>query len=104
MAAGEASATGAALQRGAPSPVAVGTGPRHALAELVLHLIDGVSGGKARRRAVGHRAVLEERVLELARRDPGGRVLVVVNARHCHQLRRALRRRPEVALVRHGRL
>jgi hypothetical protein len=84
--------------------VAVGTGPRHALAELVLHLIDGVSGGKARRRAVGHRAVLEERVLELARRDPGRRVLVVVNARHCHQLRRALRRRPEVALVRHGRL
>lgn len=94
----------ARLERGAPTPVAVGEGLRHVLAEHLLHLLDRVDGGPARRMAVAHSRVLVERIVELARRDPGRRILVVVNARHCHQLRRALRPHPEVALVRYSNL
>ena len=92
------------LQRGAHSPVAVGEGPRHATAELLLHLVDYLRTPKARKAAKAHRAVLAERTVEMARRDPCRRILVVVNARYCHQLRRALRKRPGVALVRHSSL
>lgn len=92
------------LQRGTHSPVAVGEGLRHVLVELLLYLVDRVDGGPVRRMAAAHRDALVERIVELARRDPERRILVVVNARHCHQLRRALRPYPEVALVRYSNL
>lgn len=84
----------ARLARGAHTPVSVGEGPRHLFVEHLLHLLDLIEGGRhTRRQARAHRDALTSRILELAQRDPARRVLVVVNARHCHQLRRALRRR-----------
>ncbi len=91
------------LQRGADSPVAVDQGARHWIADLLYHLIDGLLGGSARH-AAAHREALVARIIELARRDPGRRILVVVNARYCHYLRAELRRHPEVALVRYSEL
>jgi hypothetical protein len=91
------------LQRGADSPVAVDQGARHWIADLLYHLIDWLHGGSARH-AAAHRGALAARILELARRDPGRRVLVVVNARYCHYLRAELRRHPEIELVRYAEL
>jgi hypothetical protein len=100
----------ASLQRGAKSPVAVDRGARHWMAELLYHLMDWLSGAPAMHRgstlhgAITHREALAERVVELARRDTGRRILVVVNARYCHYLRRALGRHSEVKLVRYAEL
>lgn len=94
----------ARLARGSRTPVSVGEGLRHHLVEHLLHLLDLVEGRlHARRHARAHRDALTGRILERAQRDPARRVLVVVNARHCHQLRRALRRR-QVALVHYSKL
>lgn len=98
------------LQRGARSPVAVDRGVRHWLAEFMYHLIDWLQGGSrphhgsTAHAAVTHREALAARVVDLARRDSGRRILVVVNARYCHYLRRALRERPEIKLVRYTEL
>ena len=91
------------LQRGADSPVAVDRGAQHWMADLLYHLIDWLQGGSGRHVAA-HREALGARILDLARRDPGRRILVVVNARYCHYLRAELRRHREVALVRHSEL
>ncbi len=90
----------ASLQLGAPSPVAVDQGARHWTAELLYHAIDWLNGGSGRHATI-HREALATRIVELARRDSGRRVLVVVNARYCHYLRAELRRHPEIALVRY---
>lgn len=98
------------LQSGADSPVAVDTGPSHWVAELLYHVMDWLQGGSALHSgsmlhgALAHREALAERVAELARRDSGRRILVVVNARYCHYLRRALGQRSEVRLVRYADL
>ena len=98
------------LQRGAQSPVAVDRGVRHWMAEGVYHVMDwlrggsDVHGGSALHASAVHREALAERVADLARRDSGRRILVVVNARYCHYLRSALGRRSEVRLVRHTEL
>lgn len=91
------------LQRGPDSPVAVDRGAQHWTADLLYHLIDWLQGGSGRHVAA-HREALGARIVELARRDPGRRILVVVNARYCHYLRAQLRRHPEVALVRYSEL
>lgn len=65
--------------------------------------VDRMEGGP-RGIATAHSDALVERIVELARRDPERRILVVLNARHCHQLRRGLHPYPEVALVRHSEL
>lgn len=38
-------------------------------------------------------------VVNVARRDPGRRVLFVVNVRHCHHIRHALKRHPKVQAI-----
>ena len=98
------------LQLGADSPVAVDAGPRHWGAELLYHVMDWLQGGSALHSgstlhgALAHREALAERVAEIAGRDSGRRILVVVNARYCHYLRRALGQRSEVRLVRYAEL
>lgn len=95
----------ARLARGTDSPVSVGEGVRHLLVEHLLHLLDAVERGRsAQRTTAAHRHALVDRILELAHRDPAARILVVVNARHCHQLRRTLREHQEVALIHHSNL
>lgn len=89
----------ARLQRGIDSPVAVGEGLRHTFAEHLLSLLDRLEKSPGRETAEAHGDALVERIVELARRDPERRILVVVNARHCHRLRRALRLIPDVRLV-----
>ena len=92
------------LQRTAPGPAAINEGWWHHLADGLYSLIAWISGGDARRAGQAHTAHLTQQVLEVVRRDPGCRVLVVVNVRYCHHLRPALQKHPEVQVVRYSEL
>lgn len=90
----------ARLQKGAPSPAAVNQGPRHHAADLLYGIAARLGEGNVRAAWRNHTMRLVDRVIDVVARDPGTRVLVVVNARHCHHVRRALADRGEVHLVR----
>ncbi len=90
----------AALQRRAPSPAAINQGWRHHLANDFYSLIAWLGENNARRTWKAHTNHLWRQVLELAHRDPGRRILVVVNVRHCHHIRDALSKYPEIQVVR----
>jgi len=94
----------AAIQRAAPNPAAVNQGWRHDSANWLYHLIALLAGGQAWQEWQTHRQHLTQQILETARRDPGRRILVVVNVRHCHHLRPALKEYPEVEVVRYSEL
>jgi len=80
------------LQRTAPGPAAINQGLRHELANLVYVLIEVMAGRAASRARRAHTDHLIRQVLEIVRRDPGRRVLVVVNVRYCHYIRPALKK------------
>ena len=94
----------AAIQRTAPGPGAINQGWRHDLSNLLYHLIAILAGGQVEKQWQTHRLHLAQQVLDLARRDPGRRVLVVVNVRHCHHIRPALREYREVEVVPYSEL
>ncbi len=89
----------ATIQRTAPGPAAVNQGWRHEVANLLYHLIATLAGGQAFQEWQTHRNHLIQQMLALVERDPGRRVLVVVNVRHCHHIRPALRQYSEVQVV-----
>ncbi len=86
----------AILQRTAPGPDAINQGLRHHVADLLYSLSAWLDGPAARQKLRDHTERLTQAVLELARRDPDARILVVVNVRHCHIIRQALRKYPEI--------
>jgi len=87
------------LQRSAPSPAAINQGLRHHLANDLYELLAGLQGGDLRRNAILHASRLAWNVVQAVRRDPGRRVLVVVNVRYCHYLRRYLRSYVDLQVV-----
>lgn len=89
----------ATIQRTAPGPAAVNQGWRHEMSNLLYYLIAMLAGGQALRQWETHRNYLIRQILELAERDPGRRILVVVNVRHCHHIRPALKKDPQVQVV-----
>lgn len=84
------------VQRTAPGPAALNEGPLHHMADGLYGLIARLSGPEAVRAWRAHTDHLVAQVLSVARRDPGRRILVVVNLRHCHHIRPALRRHPQI--------
>lgn len=94
----------ASIQRSAPNAAAVNQGWRHDLANVFYHLIAWLAGGQGEKKWQAHRRHLAQQVLELARRDPGRRILVVVNVRHCHHIRPDLRKHPDLEVVRFSEL
>lgn len=92
------------LQRTAPDPTALNEGARHHAADLLYSLMAHLGGPDTVRAWRMHTEELVRQVLEVIRRDPGRRVLVVVNLRHCHHIRPALRRYPEIQVVSYARL
>lgn len=89
----------ATLQRTAPGPDAINQGLRHLIADSLYSMNAWLAGPVIRRKLREHTHHLTQAVLELARRDPGVRILVVVNVRHCHIIRAALRKYPEIQIV-----
>ncbi len=92
------------LQRTAPNTAALNQGWRHHLADTLYLLIAWLAGGKVFRAWQMHRHHLTEQVLDIARRDPGRRILVVVNLRHCHHIRPTLKKHPEIQVVPYSEL
>lgn len=89
----------AAIQRNAPNAAAVNQGWRHDVSNMLYHLITLLGGQSGPADDDAYRRHMTEQVVELARRDPGRRILVVVNVQHCHHLRPALARYPELDVV-----
>lgn len=87
------------LQRTAPGPTVLNEGPRHHIADFLYSMMAWLAGPEAVRGWRAHTGTLVTQVLDVARRDPGRRILVVVNLRHCHYIRPALRRHPEIRVV-----
>ncbi len=92
------------LQRTAPGPAAINQGLRHHLANLLYDAIAILVGHETYRQWKTHTDQLIKHVLEVVHRDPGRRILVVVNVRHCHIIRRALEKHPEVQVVEYRNL
>ncbi len=92
------------VQRTAPGPAALNDGPRHHLADFLYWLASSLAGRGTVRAWKTHTDHLVRQVLDVAHRDPGRRVLVVVNLRHCHHVRPALRHHPEVHVVSYSTL
>jgi hypothetical protein len=89
----------AALQRSAPGLDAINRGWRHDLGNLIYHLVTVLSPGEGQRRRAEHLATLRDRVMQAAQRDPGARILVVVNIQYCHLLRPELQKYPDIDVV-----
>jgi len=92
------------LQRTAPNAAAVVEGPRHHLADLLYEAMAWLAGPETYRAWKAHTDYLSRQVLEVARRDPGRRILVAVNLRHCHHIRPALARHPGIRVVPYAQL
>lgn len=93
----------ASLHRSSP-PAAVIEGPRHHIADLLYELMARLAGPETYRAWKVHTDHLTMQVLEVVRRDPGRRVLVAVNLRHCHHIRPALKMHPEIRVVSYSQL
>jgi hypothetical protein len=81
----------AAIQRKAPGPDAVNQGWRHHLANYYYGAARWLAGADVDRATRQHTDDLTQATLDVIRRDPGTRVLVVVNVQHCHIIRERLR-------------
>lgn len=92
------------LQRTAPDPAAINEGWRHHAADFLYSLIAWLAGGEAQSAWRAHTAHLTQQVLAIARHDPGCRILVVVNVRHCHRIRPALKQYSDIRVVNYSRL
>jgi hypothetical protein len=87
------------LQHTAPGPAAINEGWRHHVANELYDTIARLAGNEVRHAWHAHTAHLTQEILEVARRDPGCHILVVVNVRYCHHIRPALRLYPEIDVV-----
>jgi hypothetical protein len=87
------------VQRTAPGPAALNDGLRHHVADTLYGLMAWLGGPETVWSWRTYTAHLVREVLGVIRRDPGRRVLVVVNLRHCHHIRPALRQYPEILVV-----
>ena len=90
------------LQRTARGPDSINQGISHHTADLLYSLSAWLAGAEARRAWQAHTNQLTQAVLELARRDPDARILVVVNVRHCHHIRKALTKYPEIQVMKYS--
>ena len=89
----------ALIVRSAPDAAAMNQGWRHDVANLLYHLIARLGEGRIEEAWHTHRHHMTREVLKLAHRDPGRRILVVVNVRHCHHLRPALAGQAQLEVV-----
>lgn len=88
-----------AIQRAAPSPEALNQGWRHDWVNYLYAVIHRLSGTDGRSESQARADLLAQQVLTVSRRDPGTRVLVVVNVQYCHLIRRQLRECAELLVT-----
>lgn len=89
----------ALIVRSAPDAAAMNQGWRHDWANVLYGTIARLAGGPVEQQWQAHHHHMAEQVRQLAQRDPGRRILVVVNVRYCHHLRPALAAEPQIEVV-----
>lgn len=94
----------ATIQRTASGPDAVNQGWRHHLANHLYGAIRWLSAGDGESAAHKHTDHLTQTVLKVARRDPGARILVVVNVQYCHIIRERLRHYEDIEVTTYAAL
>jgi len=94
----------AQIVHSAPDAAAMNQGWRHDLANVFYALIARLAGGNVEQEWHAHQQHMIAQVRQLAQRDPGRRILVVVNVRHCHHLRPALATDPDIDVVQFSEL
>ncbi|NOZ70678.1 MAG: hypothetical protein GXP38_02005 [Chloroflexi bacterium] len=82
----------AVIQKTAPGPDAINSGWRHDLANRIYRLMIRLDESKIEHSLHKHQKILIDNIVKVARRDPGARILVVVNVKYCHHIRPILRR------------
>lgn len=87
------------LQRNATGPDAINQGWRHHLANMVYDLTRWLAGQEVQTAYREHTNQLTHAVLDVAHRDPGMRILVVVNVQFCHHIRNRLRGFSEIEVT-----
>lgn len=87
------------LQRTASGPAAINQGWRHELANYLYHASRWLAGEEVEEATRLHTDQLTQAVLNTVRRDPGTRILVVVNVQHCHHIRHRLRQHDDIAVT-----
>jgi hypothetical protein len=93
-----------AIQRSAPGPDAMNQGWRHDLVNYLYDATRRLSGIDMEREARAHTDYLTREALAVSRRDPGARVLVVVNVQYCHIIRERLRKHEELEVTAYSEL
>lgn len=94
----------ATIQRTAPGPDAVNQGWRHHLANYLYDATRWLSAGEVGKATREHADRLTQAVLQVARHDPGARVLVVVNVQYCHIIRERLRQHEDIEVATYAAL
>jgi hypothetical protein len=89
----------ATLQRQSPGPDAINQGWQHHLANYLYSMIRKLADQDMENATREHTDHLTQATLEIARRDPGTRMLVVVNVQYCHIIRERLRGYAEVEVA-----
>ncbi len=89
----------ATIQRTASGPDAINQGWRHHLANQLYDVTRRLSVGELEKATREHTDHLTQAALQVARRDPGARVLVVVNVQYCHIIRERLRQYEDIAVT-----
>jgi hypothetical protein len=92
------------LQRSAPGLDAINRGWRHDLGNFIYYMIAELGAGDIKSQRGQMLATLRNQVVQTARRDPGARILVVVNIQYCHRLRPELRQQADIEVVRYQEL
>ena len=87
------------IQRTAPGPDAVNQGWRHHLGNICYGLIRWLAGRQTRRAHDTHIDCLTQAVVDVAHRNRGNRVLVVVNIQYCHHIRPRLQEMPGIQVT-----
>jgi hypothetical protein len=94
----------ATIQRTAPGPDAINQGWRHHLANYLYDAMRWLSANDGESAAHKHADHLTQAVLQVARRDPGARILVVVNVQYCHIIRERLRHHEDIEVTTYAKL
>ncbi len=87
------------IQRKAPGPDATNQGWRHVLANYLYDATRTLSSGSRKREVADYVDHLALKALEISRRDPGTRVLVVINVQYCHIVRKRLHEYSDVEVA-----
>lgn len=86
----------ARIQAGAPGPDAINQGWRHHLGNALYGLARLLAGRDVNHAYHQHIDNLTEATLDVARNNPGSRILVVTNIQYCHHVRPRLQKHPEI--------